>query len=245
MARIALAAGPGGHPAAHLGPCARTRIAPDQVRAALAAAGHQLVDSAPDLVVADVAAPPPVPAGAPLVLVSFDRPTSPWQAIADPADRQAFIGPWGADLDARKRAAMARRADAYADALDDLAAAIEVALHPEGLESPALRYLGSLFNTCELDPGASFELDVEPRPIVLGRGENADVRVASPQVARAHLQLGVTGEQGLTVTDLAGTNGTWLCQPDGETAALVPGKPVRARPGALVMPDGSFRFRVA
>jgi hypothetical protein len=242
MARIALATGPGGHPA-DLGPCARTRVTPDEVRAALAAAGHQVVDSGADLAVADVAAE--TPPGAPLVLMSFDRPVDPWHAIADPADRQAFIEPWAADLATRKRAALGRRAHAYVDSLADLAAAIEAVLHPVLPEPPALRYLGSLFNRCAIRPGTSFELDTDPRPLVLGRGETADVLVPTAQLARAHLQIAVTGDEGLAVTDLGSTNGTWLCQPDGQVVELTPGAPVRARRGALVMPDGSFRFLVA
>jgi hypothetical protein len=47
------------------------------------------------------------------------------------------------------------------------------------------------------------------------------------------------------VTDLGGTNGTWLLLPGGELVALVPGKPLLAPAGALVIPDGSFRFLVA
>jgi pSer/pThr/pTyr-binding forkhead associated (FHA) protein len=80
---------------------------------------------------------------------------------------------------------------------------------------------------------------------VLGRGQTADVLVPTPQLARAHLQIGVTDDDGLDITDLGGTNGTWLCQPDGVVVELTPGSPVRARRGALVIPDGSFRFLVA
>ena len=249
MARIALAAGPGGYPA-HLGPCARPRIAPDDLRAAVAAAGHQLVDSAPDLVIADVAAPAAPAASAPgaaqqLVLVSFDRPTSPWHAIADPADRQAFIEPWGADLERRRRAALGLRADAYADSIPDLLAAIDAALRRVEPEPPALCYLGALFNSCPLRPGAVFDIGAEPRPLVLGRGTEADVQVLTSHLARAHLQLTLVPDQGLEVIDLGGTNGTWLVQREGEITALSPGAPVVARQGALVVPDGSFRFLVA
>jgi hypothetical protein len=242
MARIALAMGPGRHPA-DLGPCARTRIDEAAVRSALTTAGHILVTDDPDLTIADVAAAAPTPAGR-LVLVSFDRPLDPWHAIADPADRQAFIEPWGADLAERKRAALVRRADAYADSIEDLAVAVEIALTSAAPEPPALRYLGALFNTCLLRPGRCFELDHEPRPLVLGRGHSADVQVPSTQLARAHLQLAVA-DGAIEVTDLGGTNGTWLCLPGGELVAMVPGAPLLAPAGALVIPDGSFRFLVA
>jgi hypothetical protein len=241
MARIALAMGRGEHPA-DLGPCARPRIEEARVRAALVTAGHLLVEEAPDLAICDPATPDPPLAGH-LVLVSFDRPLDPWHAIADAGDRQAFIEPWAADLAQRKRAALPRRADAYADSVEDLAVAIEIALAGAVPEPPALRYLGSLFNSCALRPGTHFELDVEPRPLVLGRGQDADVHVPSPQLARAHLQLAVV-DGGIEMTDLGSTNGTWLCLPGREPVALVPGAPLLATPGALIIPDGSFRFLV-
>lgn len=242
MARIALATGPGRHPA-DLGPCARPHLEPAPVRAALVDAGHLLVDGDPDLTVGDLAAPDP-PAGGSLVLVSFDRPLDPWRAIADPADRQAFIEPWSADLERRKRAALSRRADAYADSIDDLLAAVELALAAAVPEPPALLYLGALFDSCSLRPGTRFDLDIEPRPLVLGRGQGADVQVPSHHLARAHLQLAVSSAGGLEVTDLGGTNGTWLSTRDVDQVALVPGAAVLAPAGALLMPDGSFRFLV-
>jgi len=213
------------------------------VRAALLEAGHILDEGEADLAIVDVACEQP-PAVERLVLVSFDRPLDPWRAIADPSERQAFIEPWAADLERRKRAALARRADAYADSIDDLLAAIEVALAGGAPEPPALHYLGALFNHCPLRPGARFELDSEARPLVLGRATTADVHVPSRQLSRAHLQLAITTDGLVEVTDLAGTNGTWLSTPDVDGVALVPGAAVVAPPGALLMPDGAFRFLV-
>jgi len=213
------------------------------VRAALLEAGHLPDDGDPDLVVVDVACEQP-PAGQRLVLVSFDRPLDPWRAVADPTERQAFIEPWAADLERRKRAALARRADGYADSIDDLLAAIEVALAGDAPEPPALHYLGALFNHCPLRPGSRFELDSEARPLVLGRGSEADVHVPSRQLSRAHLQFAITSDGLVEVTDLGGTNGTWLSTPDVEQVALVPGASVVAPPGALLMPDGAFRFLI-
>ncbi len=243
MARIALAMGPGGHPA-DLGPCARPHVEPALVRAALLEAGHLLDEGDADLAVVDVACEQP-PDSHRLVLVSFDRPLDPWRAIADAAERQAFIEPWAADLERRKHAALARRASAYADSIEDLLAAIELALADDRPEPPALHYLGALFDHCPLRPGSRFELDSEARPLVLGRGTSADVHVPSRHLARAHLQLAVTADGLVEVTDLAGTNGTWLSTADVEQVALVPGASVVAPPGALLMPDGAFRFLVA
>src|SRR5262245_41671303 len=140
MARIALAMGPGGHPA-DLGPCARPRIEKGELRSVLTTAGHIPVSDDPDLTVADVALGDPPPGGR-VVLISFDRPLDPWRAIADPGDRQAFIEPWGADLAARKRAALPRRADAYADSIRGHAVAVQVALAPAAPEPPDLDVLG-------------------------------------------------------------------------------------------------------
>jgi hypothetical protein len=232
------------HPA-ELGPCASPRFTPEQVGEALAAAGHQLVDAAAaEVQVLDVDAHDDARAGAPLVLVSLGRPIDPWNAIRDAGERQPFIDPWAADLEKRKRAALPHRADAYADSIADLLAAVDAALRDRTAGAPALRYRGALFNSTSVRPGTDFALAVEPRPQVLGRGVDADVPIPTAQLARAHLQLSVNEEDGLEVTDLGSTNGTWLCQPDGAIVALRPGAAVLARPGALVMPDGSFRFLV-
>lgn len=251
MARIALVLDPAEHPA-ELGPCARPRFEPVEIRAGLAAAGHQLVDGRADVHVIDIAAagsrrePGAAAAGTPVVLVSLARPRDPWHSIPDAALRQPFIEPWGADLQARKRAALSRRADAYADSMADLIAAIEVVvLRPAGAEPPALRYRGALFNSAAIRPGTDFPLGAEARTFVLGRAISADVSVPTPQLARAHLQLAVGGDDDLEVTDLGGSNGTWMCQPEGEVVALRPGAAVRARAGTLLLPDASFRFLVA
>ena len=250
MARIALVLDPAEHPA-ELGRWARPRFEPAEVRAGLAAAGHQLVDQGADVQVIDVAAPGwhPEPAAAaprpPVVLISLGRPRDPWHSIRDAAERQPFIEPWAADLQARKRAAMSRRADAYADSMADLVAAIEVVLRPAGAEPPALRYRGALFNSAAIRPGTDYPLGAEARTFVLGRAISADVSVPTPQLARAHLQLSVGGEDALEVTDLGGTNGTWMCPPEGDAVALRPGAAVRARAGTLLLPDASFRFLVA
>ncbi len=244
MARVALGMAGAAHPA-ELGPCARPRFTQEQVGEALAAAGHQLVDgAAAEVQVVDLDTHDGVRGAVPLVLASLGRPIDPWHAIADAAERQPFIEPWAADLDKRKRAALPHRAHAFADSIADLLAAIEAALRDKTAEAPALRYRGGLFNSVSVRPGTDFPLGVEPRPQVLGRGVGVDVSMPTPQLARAHLQLSVNEGEGLEVTDLGSTNGTWLCQPDGEIVALRPGTAVLARPGALVMPDGSFRFIV-
>ena len=249
MARIALALNLAEHPA-ELGPCARPRFEPTEVRAGLTAAGHQMVDERADVHVIDVdlpgpRRPPRAAPGPPVVLVSLARPRDPWHTIRDAAERQPFIEPWGADLKARKRAALSRRADAYADSVDDLVAAIEAVLRPAGAEPPALRYRGALFNSAAIRPGTDFPFGAEARTFVLGRSITADVSIPTPQLARAHLQLAVGGEDGLEVVDLGGTNGTWMCEPAGEVVALRAGASVRARAGALLLPDASFRFLVA
>jgi hypothetical protein len=244
MARVSLGMTSATHPA-ELGPCARPRFTAEQVGEALTAAGHQLVDrAAAEVQVVELDTHDGVGGGAPLVLTSLGRPIDPWHAIADAGERQPFIDPWVADLEKRKRAALPYRADAYADSFADLLAAVEVALRGKSADAPALRYRGGLFNSVSVRPGTDFALGVEPRPQVLGRGVGADVSMPTPQLARAHLQVSVNEGDGLEVTDLGSTNGTWLCQPDGEIVALRPGNAVLARPGALVMPDASFRFIV-
>jgi hypothetical protein len=249
MARIALAMDLAEHPA-ELGPCARPRFDPAEVRAGLTAAGHQLVDERADVQVIDLdtegTRPPPDAApGSPVILVSLARPRDPWHSIGDAVERQPFIEPWGADLKARKHAALSRRADAYADSMNDLVAAIEAVLRSTGAEPPALRYRGALFNSAAIRPGTDFPLGAEARTFVLGRAIGADVSIPTAQLARAHLQLAVGGDDALEVTDLGGTNGTWMCPPEGEVVVLRPGAAVRARAGTLLLPDASFRFLVA
>ncbi|HEU5056972.1 MAG TPA: FHA domain-containing protein [Kofleriaceae bacterium] len=252
MARVALTLDPAEHLAAELGPCARPRFEPAQVRAQLVGAGHELVAEDAEVHVVDLAAPAAArqagaAPGPPLILVSLGRPRDPWHTIADAGDRQAFIEPWAADLERRKRAALPLRADAYADSIADLLAAIEAVLRPapDELDAPALRYLGAVFNSAAVRPGTEFPFGAEPRTFVLGRGVTADVSIPTAQLARAHLQLAVGSRAELEVTDLGGTNGTWLREPEGEVVALRPGARVRARAGALLVPDGSFRFLVA
>lgn len=57
----------------------------------------------------------------------------------------------------------------------------------------------------DLAPGSEFELP--DAGLVLGRASDADVRIASSQVARAHAHVSPT-DGGITVEDLGSTNGT-------------------------------------
>ncbi|HEY8341282.1 MAG TPA: FHA domain-containing protein, partial [Egibacteraceae bacterium] len=67
--------------------------------------------------------------------------------------------------------------------------------------APALAVSGGLV--------AGPTLAVPARPAIVGRGEDADLRLASPTVSEAHAQVTLQADGSLQVTDLGSTNGTW------------------------------------
>lgn len=92
----------------------------------------------------------------------------------------------------------------------------------------ALRYLGhregaslSYFTGARVTLVAGEEFPIPAQGLVLGRGTDTDLRVASSHVARRHVRL-VPHEGGVEVVDLGSTNGTqW--QPREPGALLRPG----------------------
>jgi hypothetical protein len=80
------------------------------------------------------------------------------------------------------------------------------------------------------------ELRVPPDGLVLGRGTDADVRVASSGVARKHARLTWNEEGELIAQDLRSTNGT---QVNG-----VQQKECRLQRGDLLTLAGTFDFEV-
>jgi hypothetical protein len=69
----------------------------------------------------------------------------------------------------------------------------------------------------DLAPGTLIE--VPPTGLVIGRAAEAGLRVASSQVARAHLHVRPTPD-GLQIEDLGSTNGTRVNDDDVKTALL-------------------------
>lgn len=77
------------------------------------------------------------------------------------------------------------------------------------------------------------------RSLVLGRGTEADVRVADPALSRRHLALRCEGESA-TLTDLGSANGTQVNgSPVSGTACLRPGDVVEAGATRLLILSGS------
>lgn len=106
----------------------------------------------------------------------------------------------------------------------------------------ALRYVGhragaslSYFTGASVDLVGGEVFVVPAEGFVLGRSASADVRVASSQVARAHVRAReVDGE--LLVEDLGSTNGTQVNEAPITSAVL--------RPGDRLTLAGAFDFVV-
>jgi len=101
--------------------------------------------------------------------------------------------------------------------------------------------------TTVLDPGmvvrviggldAGLSLPVRPGRVRLGRGEEAEIRVASADVSRLHCEIEVTDDGRVTVNDLGSRNGT-----DVNGVRLT--GPTRIGPDDLVCAAGRVPFRV-
>jgi pSer/pThr/pTyr-binding forkhead associated (FHA) protein len=102
------------------------------------------------------------------------------------------------------------------------------------------------------DDGASFTLDDD---YLLGRDPEVDKRVqegalrplmiddSKRLVGRAHLEITLQGWD-VYITDKGSANGTLVATPEAQSySALVPGQPLRLRPGARVsIGNRSFVF---
>ena len=94
-------------------------------------------------------------------------------------------------------------------------------------------FVGSL----DLQPGTVCAVPADAS-IVLGRGSDCDVQVASNGVARSHVRVELAkGGQALLVTDLKSTNGTTV---NGQLVE----ETVVARVGDAVVLAGYFDFEV-
>jgi predicted component of type VI protein secretion system len=72
-------------------------------------------------------------------------------------------------------------------------------------------------------PGAGERIDLD-RPIVVGRGTDADLMISDDQVSRRHARISPGGEGGARVEDLGSSNGTFLNHNQLESdARLEPG----------------------
>jgi len=101
--------------------------------------------------------------------------------------------------------------------------------------------------TAELDPGvvlriiggldAGLSVPLTPGRVRLGRGDEAEVRVACRDVSRLHVEIDVADDGRVTVTDLGSRNGTDL---NGERLT----EPVRVGPQDVVCAAGRVPFQV-
>lgn len=106
----------------------------------------------------------------------------------------------------------------------------------------ALRYVGhrpgaslAYFTGASVDLAPGTLVDLPPAGLIIGRGVDAGLRVASSQVGRSHARVR-PGPDGLQVEDLRSTNGTAVNDRRVETAVL--------RVGDRLTIAGGFDFDV-
>ncbi len=175
------------------------------------------------------------------VLTSVFRPRNPWMMGLSEKELGPLRDPWRDDLEARQLRARSLRAHAYADSLFALVRAITW-LFEVDQSGPGLMYLGALFNGVATPAiGEVFALD-EPK-MTLGRGRGVELSLFSPQVARSHLLIQMTGDVAM-ITDLNSTNGTCLQRPDGEWIQLAARQPSPLDPGDELIVADSFRLHL-
>jgi len=94
--------------------------------------------------------------------------------------------------------------------------------------------------TFTLGSGATAVIDLAAPDVILGRSGEADVQLADEMVSKRHLRLTIN-QQGVWLTDLGSTNGTFLAD-----EPLPPHQPVSWPPGqTLVLGDTAVAFTPA
>lgn len=85
-------------------------------------------------------------------------------------------------------------------------------------------------------PGAGRKFVVDAERVVVGRGDDADVRVDDPQMSRLHAELRRLGNDMYEIVDLGSSNGTFLNGAPVEKAErLKPGDKIRFGNSTLVL----------
>ncbi len=75
---------------------------------------------------------------------------------------------------------------------------------------------------------------IEGASVVIGRGEEADLRVEDAAVSRVHARITRTGERSFQIEDLGSTNGTFMGSRRITVEPLVSGDHVQLGPGILL-----------
>ncbi len=83
--------------------------------------------------------------------------------------------------------------------------------------------------------GTSREFPVQSLPVVLGRGDDAKVRIPLASVSRKHCELFVDEDEELTVKDLGSSNGTYVNGEQVRSRELIPGDLLAVGPVVFVV----------
>ena len=95
-----------------------------------------------------------------------------------------------------------------------------------------------------IDAERSRVIDLSPGDSIVGRAEQADVRLDDASVSKQHARLRVRPDGGVSVADLGSRNGTRLDgRPLTEEAALEPGEPLEIGRSTLVLQRGDGVLR--
>ncbi|MBX3230594.1 MAG: sigma 54-interacting transcriptional regulator [Labilithrix sp.] len=89
----------------------------------------------------------------------------------------------------------------------------------------------------EAGPGGAKSEESAAGPVVIGRADGVEIRVADPKVSQFHAELDATDE-GVIVKDLGSTNGTWLGEVAVERAVVPAGSQLRIGDTTLVVDLG-------
>ena len=96
----------------------------------------------------------------------------------------------------------------------------------------------------EEGPDAGLELVLQDQPVIIGRGEEAELRLSDPEVSRAHVTL-QPSHKGWKVRDLGSASGTWVDGTEVEVAPLKAGSSLRVGRTVMVLKSGETEVRTA
>ena len=86
----------------------------------------------------------------------------------------------------------------------------------------------------KIDGSASEEWELTDKPMIFGRGEQVDVRVADERMSRQHFVVAPKGQGAYVIQDLKSTNGTFVNNERISERELQPNDRIRAGQAVFV-----------